>query len=143
MPAYILYLTSDEQKHLFDRLPEALQASWKDKISIEAIDAYETEEELKERMTSVRYDDLPSVKEFMQSAVKAAEAGNLENADYASIPEAAFPRYYHSIGACGMTAMLEFTLHDPNLTEEGMRAVASMSMVRHIILEANASAKAA
>lgn len=143
MPAHTLYLTAEEQEHLFKKLPQHLQDAWSPSLKTETVDAYETEAELKERMTSTTYEDLPSMKDFHQSAVAAAEAGDLSTADFTKIPHEAFPRYFHSIGACGMSAMMQFTMHDPELNDEGLRAVASMSMIRHIILEANAAAKAA
>ena len=143
MPKHMLHLTAEEQEHVFARLPRELQERWKDRVHTETIDAYETEEELMERMRSVRYDDLPGVRTFMEASVRAAETGDLESVDFSVLPEAAFPRYFHSIGACGMSAMLQLTLQEPGITDEGMQAAASMSIVRHIILEANASAKAA
>lgn len=139
----VLYLTQEEIDNIFEKLPAKIQKTWKKRLQVETIDAYETEQELTARLNKTKYDDIPGMEAFAKHAVTALSSDDVESASPAGIPEAAYPRFFYSIGACGMSAMLEIAMQDPKISNEIMETVAGMSFVRHIILEANASGKAA
>lgn len=134
-----LYLTQEELENIFVKLPEATQAAWRSKLVTETIDAFETEEELIERMSNVRTDDIPGMKEFLDAFTKTIEEGDLTKATLTAIPEVAMLRHFYAIGACGMSAIIGLMLQDPKLEEPDLQAAADFSVLRHAILQANAS----
>ena len=142
MPDFALRLTQEEIDNLWEKLPAAMQKHWKPMLTVESLQSFETEQELTKRMKTVRLDDIPGMKEFTDEFVQTIEKGDLTKASLKNMPQVAILRHFYSIGACGMSALIGIMLQDPALDEPAMQAVADFSVIRHAILESNASVKA-
>jgi hypothetical protein len=137
-----LYLTKEEVDNVFTKLPAKAQSSWKPRLTVESLTTFETEDELQRRMSSVRTDDIPGIKEFVESFITMVQKKDLTNLSLNDVPEVAILRHFYAIGACGMSALIEVALQDPELDDDAVFAIADFSVIRHAILQANASASA-
>ncbi len=131
-----LYLTADETRLFGKNVSAALRKSWQDSVREEALDTYETEEQLQTRMQSVSYGQFPQVKAL---AEKAAAQKSLDGLSLQDIPPQAMPVLLHSIGACGVSALIELSFQDPALIDDNaLEGIAGLSRARHQMLIANA-----
>ena len=137
----ILYFTADE-KRLFDTLPNDVKKGWEGSVEIETIDAYETVAELQGRMAHTSYDKYPAAKALADKARRAVERGEgLREISFLDLPSEALPVFFYSIGACGVSAMIELSLQDAEkLRMSGMEGVEALSRIRHHLLQQNSSA---
>lgn len=131
-PSPVLYLTQDEKK-IFENLSEALREGWK--IQDETINAYETDEQLAVRVSMADTDRWPELKKLMQEMKEGKE---VNVTDIKSIPESAMPELLFTIGARGVT-MLIYALMQKAKDDQDIEGLAAFSMLRHDLLETNAS----
>ena len=133
-----LYLTKHEMTKLFPALPVAVQRTWKKKVKDEMNDAFETKEELLNRMQKPWNDESKELESFVKHVGNILEQGKgVDAIDLQKFPDSAFPRFFYTIGACGMSAFIQISLQQKNIKNGDMKAIAGLSFIRHAILEAN------
>ncbi len=131
-----LYLTANEQKW-FDKFPESLKEGWA--VAEETVHAYETEEDLKIRQRLTRFNTYPPTKKIIDQV----NAGTpVEKVDLTGIPDEMFPTIMFTIGATGIAALMSVLLMQAT-KDEDIKALAQLSVIRHSLLEANASTPSA
>jgi hypothetical protein len=132
----ILYLTPAEQK-LFEKLPASVRDLAGLQVHVEDGDAFETDEQLEERIGFVQKNSEEELRGFLVSLKQKLQ----ENADIDAwfadaVPEALFPSICYALGAVGLTSVITRALQfDP--TTEGLKSAAVFSRIRHVILEQN------
>ncbi len=127
-----LHLTKVE-KRLFSLLSPELQKAWKKHLVDETSDAYETDEQIKERFTALGND----VK-FSHELSKALErCGNDMSLVFNELPDHAIPTFLQGIGACGICAMVEGALKSGAVNDELLSGIANLTAIRHDILRDN------
>ncbi|MBU0458006.1 hypothetical protein KJ652_00370 [Patescibacteria group bacterium] len=127
-----IHLTAEE-KPQFDNFSDDLKEGWT--VEDETIDAYEPPEVLKMRMQMVDLDKYPealTILERLQSGEKLMDI-NLNDVGDDILRELAF-----TIGAKGMNVLIRSVLKSAK-TDEDVEGLAGMTLIRHEILETNAS----
>jgi len=138
-----LRLTADEKTHIFDKLPEPLRKKWESRLEIETLESFESVEELKSRLEKLSFDEYPDAVKVGEKALKAAMKGKaLKAMDAKKFPQEAMPRFFHAIGACGISAMMQAAMQGEDVDNTTLESVAGLSLIRHVILQDN-SAKVA
>lgn len=131
-----LYLTVAELK-LFKTLPASLQQSWSENVTEETSDAFETEEELKRRMSKANSE----VKQFTEKLAEGMRSpAGPSAALWTNLPEDVLPQFLNAIGACGICMLIEISMKSGKVNADGMKGIAALSIIRHNILLRNAAA---
>lgn len=127
-----LHLTTEEQKW-FETLPAALKEGWT--VEPETIDAYETAEELQVRLNITRMPKFPPVDKLLQ---KLRDGADIKDVNLDDLPEEMMPSFFFAIGAKGVSIFMG-ALFKLAKDDEDVQALCAMSLIRHDILETNAS----
>lgn len=135
----VLHLRKEEAK-IFRGLPKDLQDGWK--VAEEKGTSDERPEELMMRYQMASFDH-PSIRAFIKSVQGAKSVGEIEKAaasfDLTSLPQEQAAELFFVLGTNLMGRMIQYLLpkaaHDKDL--EGL---AALTLIRHFLLEANASA---
>ncbi len=130
------YFTAEEMK-LLKTLPKATQDYFKGRVQPETLDTFETEEELVERMKSASYDKYPEVRQMVG---ELAKTGDVSAVSFEKMSDGALDTLLFSIGACGMSALIETSLQE-NVDASAADAIVSLSKARHRVLTVNSSGK--
>ncbi len=136
MTTTTLYLTAEE-KNVFEKLSDSLKEGWT--VNEETGTAYETDEDLEIRYRLARFNSYPQLQEMIEKVRNGAATSeqSLEN-----IPKELLPTLYFTMGAKGIAAAISALLTQIQ-DDEGVKALAVWSMLRHDLLEANASTPSA
>lgn len=133
-----LYVTSEE-KELFQALPDSVTSAWDGDIEVETLESYESSSELIVRMRLVTSDGHPEVREFVFNTLEKLQNGGELHANVLDdVPSESLPVVFFGIGAIGLAAIIEMTLHKVQDADD-LDGLAALSLVRHIILQTNAS----
>lgn len=133
-----LYLTADE-KTLFDALPKDVRQSWEGRVAVENLTNYETKEQLMERMKTADYSKYPEVKTFIGKLTSNMISGKpLTEFNFDDFPNEALPLFLYTLGATGMTALMNLSLQEAALTPDGLEGTALLSAARRNLLASNA-----
>lgn len=127
-------LLTKEEQALLTKLAPNVQALFKDRIESEVLESYESEEELVDRLSKTSYDKYPEVKAMLD---KLMTSGNLEEFDLEAMPDGALDVLLFSIGACGISALVELSLQDTELDADAAEAIAALTKARHRVLTVN------
>lgn len=131
----ILYLTSAERK-LYDALPAELRNAWSGSVEIETGDAWETPQELQERLQTAPLHRFPKVAAYAQRAWLALKSGrNLEPLAN-DLPPESLPILLHLMGATGLSKLMEQMFFSIKTVHE-IDTLAHFSDVRHMLLSTN------
>ncbi len=131
-----LLLTPAEQK-TFAALPEPLRNGWT--VETESGTAYETDYELMIRANMAELTGFPAFK-TMSEAIRAGK--QVDPASLGVIPEEVIPEILFSIGARGISVLID-TLLSRTSKDEDVQAIAAFGQFRKDILESNVLAKSA
>ncbi len=134
-----LFLTKEE-KTLFSQFPASVQDAWKGRITEETGSAYETPEQMDARMHAVNYDKYPKAKEIIETIKMSIREGKTPQVSFADFPDGAIDSFLFSLGASGISFLMESMLRMPEQTstKDGMDGLMVLSCVRHETLESNA-----
>ncbi|MBU2259435.1 hypothetical protein KKC44_02400 [Patescibacteria group bacterium] len=127
-----LHLTADEKK-TFEKLPAQLQEGWT--VEEETIDAYETPEVLTMRMKMADFKKYPEVETLVE---RMKDAKDIREVDLSGIQEGVLKEFAFTIGAKGLAAIIRFLLKETK-TDADVQGLAGLSLMRHEILDTNAS----
>ncbi|HRH93515.1 MAG TPA: hypothetical protein PKV72_03200 [Candidatus Peribacteria bacterium] len=127
-------LLTKEEQALLTKLAPNVQALFKDRVESEVLDSYESEEELVDRLSKTSYDKYPEVKAMLD---KLMTSGNLDDFDMEAMPDGALDVLLFSIGACGISALVELSLQDTELDADAAEAIAALTKARHRVLTVN------
>ncbi len=137
--ASLLFLTGEERANIVPALPAEIRSAWEANLREEVIDAYETTEELEKRMAQSQLGKSPAVQALIKDVSDhMAEGKSIENISIAGIPDDLVPDFLYSIGASGVSALLQMMLQSPKLKPKDMESIAALSRARHRILQINA-----
>jgi hypothetical protein len=137
--ARALYLTAEEKKLFFNKLPDAIRKSWELSLKEETIDAYETAQELEKRGEEVARDPDAAQPEFARMLNAHLESGKgLDDVPIADIPPNILYDGFYQMGASGLSAFIQLSLQDADIEDQDMIGIATLTLVRHHVLEANA-----
>lgn len=137
--ASMLFLTGEERKEIWPRLPDVIKQEWESRVREEIIDAYESAEELEKRMAQSQLGKSPAMQALIQDvAQNMVDGKSIQDVSVAGIPDDLVPDFLYSIGACGVSALLQMMLQNPELKAKDMEQVAALSRARHRILQINA-----
>lgn len=125
-----LFLTSAERK-LFDALPEAVRAEWK--VAEEKGTRYETDKELVTRAGLMELETFPQLKKMVAEGKKGKK---MNLSVIAEIPKDAYPEFFFTIGARGMTQLIGAAFSALK-NDDGVQFIAAVSHLRHDVLNAN------
>ncbi len=128
-------LLTNEEQALLKKLPPNAQALFKGRVESETLDSFETEEELAERLSKTSYDQYPEVKGMID---KLLTSGNIDDLDFEKLSDGALDVLLFSIGACGISALIEISLQD-EVSKDAVEAIATLSAARHRVLTVNSS----
>lgn len=129
-------LLTKEEQMLLTKLSPDVQALFKGRVESETLDSYESEEELVERLTKSSYEKYPEVKTMLQ---KFLDSGDVNDFSFDDLSDGALDVLLFSIGACGISALIEISLQSDILDQEGAEAVATLATARHRVLTVNSS----
>jgi len=136
-----LYLTPEEIEHLWPTLPDDIRNRWQSSVVEETQTSFETSNELNDRLDKLSKDTSPEMESLREQLVQGLKAGKQPSQiQWKEIPDATILQLLHGVGACGVSAFIEMAMQEQNLTDQTMVSVASLSVVRHHMLEANAKA---
>ncbi len=136
MTTTTLHLTKNEQLW-FNQFSDALKEGWD--VKEETLDSYETDEDLDIRYRLARFHAYAPLKKLIEEAKSGKPTMQMSLKD---IPQEMIPTIMFTIGAKGIAAMMSVLLAK-SATDEDIKALAQLSMLRHSILEANASTPSA
>lgn len=128
-------LLTKEEQALLKKLAPNVQALFKDRVEAESLTSFETEEELVERMSKASYEQYPEVKTMME---KFAVTGNPEDLSFDKLSDGALDVLLFSIGACGISALIEISLQE-QVTQDEVDVIATLSAARHRVLTVNSA----
>ncbi len=127
-----LFLYSDERA-AFDALPEDVREGWS--AQDETSDAYESVRQIAMRYGMADFGMHPSVKDVMEQIQKGIAP---DKVSLAHIGPDIQKEFYYMIGARGVRALMQSIM--PTMrSDEDVEAFAALSVVRHKLLELNAS----
>ncbi len=126
-----LFLTVSERRR-FDALPEKLKADWT--VNDETGTAYETDDELTIRAHMAEVAAFPALK-TMIADMRAGKKVDIST--LGAIPDDLIPELLFSIGARGISLLIDEMLRNVTMDEE-VQAIAGFSHFRRNILESNA-----
>jgi hypothetical protein len=135
-----MFLTTSERA-VFDALPRALREGWVERTKEEGGTAYESEKQRETRLRIVaeEYKRYPHLQRIAEGALKqVAEGKGPEDLSLEEIPQDALMPLLFSLGASGVSALIEALLGDVK-SDEDLSGIAALSEVRHAILESNAT----
>lgn len=127
-----LYLLPEEREK-FEALPQDLREGWT--VEAEVGRAFEDAAVLNVRANMARFESFPELRSFV---LEAARTGKADVAAIKSLPESILPELYFTIGARGVTMLMNAVfanVHD----DSDIEALAGFSRIRHDILATNAS----
>ncbi len=127
-----LYLTAAE-KEAYDMLPEDIREGWE--VVDETLDAYETDRQL---MMRAHMSTMHKYKAMQEIAEKLKNGTPAEEIDLGGIPDEMLPDFYFTIGARGLRQMIAYSFQLCK-DDEDIKGVASLTWIRHQLLESNAS----
>lgn len=133
-----LHLTADEQK-IFDALPATLKEGWT--VEKEASAAYERPEELLMRYRMASFHN-PACQAIAEKAKGAKTAQDIEriaasfDPSALSLPE--LSELLFTLGTKWLSHMLRYLLAHTS-SDEDIEGIATLSHIRHMLFEANAS----
>jgi hypothetical protein len=131
----ILYLTATERS-AFDALPTTMRETWSAFVQVENGTAYETSQELEERLKTMPLKRFPKVAAYAQRAWLALQSGqDLEPLGH-DLPQESLPVLLHVMGATGISKLIEHLLSDVKVAND-LQAIARFSDVRHMLLKTN------
>ncbi|NOS67263.1 MAG: hypothetical protein HOO67_02765 [Candidatus Peribacteraceae bacterium] len=131
-----LYLTTAERA-LYDVLPASVKSAWNGTVEEEKGTAWESDEELEERIVTFSEEATPELKQFVEKIQqKLKNKENPDDLNFSDIPEKLIPTILFVIGARGLSQMLEGLLRQENVALSG---AAVFSEARHLLLESNAA----
>ncbi len=130
-----IHLTQAERT-VFDTLPASLREGWE--VKAEEGTVYETDYELMVRANMAEVDGFPQLKQMMLD-LRSGKAINPST--IGDIPEQLLPEILYSIGARGITIIME-DLMKAAKTDQELLSLAAFSQFRHDILDVNASIRA-
>jgi hypothetical protein len=136
------YVTSEERS-AFAKLPEHLVSAWQGRLVDERLDAYESAEELADRMRSPHIAEVPGMAALIAKAKAESDAGRnpLDSLKLKDLPKAALPHVLYALGATGLTVMIGTSLLEGDkLDSSAMEGISALTRVRHSILSQNAAA---
>ena len=138
MAAMTLYLRREEAK-FFQSLSKDLQDGWQ--VEEEKGKANERPEELMMRYQMASFDH-PSIKTFVESVRGAKSAGEIEKAaasfDLASLPQEQAAELFFVLGTNLIGKIIQYLLQKAT-RDEDLDGIAALTLIRHFLLEANAS----
>lgn len=129
---HTLHLLPSEQS-AFGKLPDALKEGWT--VEAEKLKSFETAEQLQIRANMADFSKWPAMQALLDG-LKKGQAPNMDSLE--SIPEEAVPELLFTIGASGISGLIGLLLQEIK-NDEDLESVAGFSILRHDILEANAS----
>ena len=120
-------------------LTPASKEKWAKDIKKETLTAYETPQQIDARMKAVNYSQYPELQKKIDGYVADIKAGKQPDVSFEDFPEEAMGSFLFSIGASGISFYIDIYLREPATQEsdEIMNTIASLSRVRHQILEKN------
>ncbi len=122
------YLYQDEQEAVKARAPDLA-------VETETRDAFETLRQIKMRASMVDFSTYPAIKDVAQ---KLSEGQNPDMLTFEDVPPDAQKELFFVIGARGVHALMR-TLIDELNDADDIETLASLSAIRHKLLEINAS----
>ncbi|OGJ72007.1 hypothetical protein A2454_05430 [Candidatus Peribacteria bacterium RIFOXYC2_FULL_55_14] len=132
-----LYLRPSERE-LLEKLPSALAGACA--VEDEELTSFESTSELVVRMRLVASDAHPEVRDFVLGVLHDLQRGKEINPKaLARLPHESLPVVYFGMGALGLCALIE-VLFPSVRSREDLEGLAGLTKVRHLLLEANASA---
>ena len=135
----LLFLTGEERAKIFPRLPAEIRSVWEPGVREEVIDAYENAQELEKRMAQSQLGKSLAMQVLIKDVSDhMAEGKSIENISIAGVPDDLVPDFLYTIGASGVSALLQMMLQSPKLHPKDMESIAALSRARHRILQINA-----
>lgn len=130
-----IYLVEEE----LALLTSAAKKNWEKFIKMETFTAYETPAQIDARMRAVSYKKYPAVQNKIDAYIADMKAGKQVELSFDDFPEEALSSFLFSIGASGISALIDLYLHDPTVQDhpEIMEGIAALTRARHGILEKN------
>ncbi len=127
-----LYLTKAEEQ-AFGALPAGLREGWT--VVAETLDSYETDKQLSMRARMSTLHKYDAVKRMVEDLMNGKDPSNMSLGD---LPTEILPDFYFTIGARGVGKMMDMGMKELK-TDDDVRGYASLSLIRHKLLETNAS----
>ena len=129
-----LLLTPSEQE-LFSTLSPELQEGWR--VQTEDVTAVETEQELRirQQLSSVCDDDEAC------TALESLRTGKPVGGSLSHLPADLFREVAFVMGARGLTQVIESTIRTAK-TDDDIRNIERLTLIRHGVLQSNASVSA-
>lgn len=128
-----LYLTPFEQKLVRSDLLQ----EWKWTLADEALQAYESPEELDMRMRLLSRGSNAELEKLSKKITAKMDLGQeLEKLMPEDVSDEAFTMLLFGIGALGMTALIEILGRDAK-SQDDLFSMAALTIARHALLEAN------
>jgi hypothetical protein len=129
-------LLTKEEQALLTKLSPNVQALFSGRVESETLESYESEEELVERLSKASYDKYPEVKAMLE---KFTKSGDVNDFSFDTLSDGALDVLLFSIGACGISALIEISLQSDSLDKDAAEALATLSVARHRVLTVNSS----
>ncbi len=127
-----IFLTPDERA-AFETLPADVREGWS--VQDETLDAYESVRQIAMRYGMADFGMHPSVKDIVEQILQGAAP---DTVSLAHVGPDIQKEFYYMIGARGVRALMQ-TIASGMRTDEDVEAYAALSVVRHKLLELNAS----
>lgn len=129
-----LYLTADEKKNLFAKLPAKVRSAWEGSVADETLTEYfESEDQLVKQLQAASDKPSSALRKFIKASADTKDG--LPEFDAPTVEALA-----DAVGAAGMSAVLVAALTSGDVAEDDLDGVASLSEIRHRILVANSAA---
>ena len=132
MTLYLLPIERD----LYDNLPAKLKQAWEGEVVEETGTAWETDEQLLERIAYARNHLPPKVKTTMQKMLVKADVSGLDSLAAGDLSNQALYYILFALGAVGMTGIISEALRTAGSVED-LTAIEECASVRHQILQNN------
>ena len=126
-----LYLTPDEIRNIFGKLPSSIQNAWKSSLKEEDLmDHFETDEEIERKLVTGTKRPSKAVQTFMKQIAEKGEFPSMTPETVEALADV--------VGAVGLSAVLTAAFQE-GVEEGDLDGISALSEMRHRILAANAA----
>lgn len=125
---------SGEERTRFDALSEDLRDGWKVEEE-KQLQHMESPREIAMRQNMATFQEFPAIRLIVD---RIQQKGGIENFSFGDLPDAFFSEFCFTIGARGITVLIAALLPEAK-TDEDLRGLHALSIMRHELLAVNAS----